>query len=89
MDQVQLQILREIVLRTLAELGVPDADWSLVDQVMLQRDAKHFGRRFEFQGIRAVWFADRGMVDFFDEKGHLLTTMSVPTPTACPQTRAA
>jgi hypothetical protein len=80
MDQAQLQVLHDIVLHTLAELGMPDADWSLVDQFVLQRDQKHFGRRFEFQGIRAVWFPDRAMIDFFDEHGHFLTTAPVPTP---------
>jgi len=79
-SSVQLETLREVVLRTLAELGMPNADWSLVDQFVLQRDQKSLGRRFQFRGIRAVWFPDRGAIDFFDELGRLLTTAIVPVP---------
>jgi hypothetical protein len=75
----QLEILREIVLRTLAELGIPDADWSLVSQTSLLRDAEHPGRRFQFDGIRAIWFSDRSEIDFFAEDGRLLTSVTVPT----------
>jgi len=77
-SSAQLEAVREVVLHTLKELGMPDAEWSLVDQTVIQRDQTHFGRRFEFQGVRAVWYSDRGNVDFFDDHGRILTTAQVP-----------
>lgn len=73
----QIEVLKEVVLRTLAELGMPQADWSLVHQKSLHRDREHAGTRFEYRGVRAVWYPDRQVIDFFGEDGHFLASVPV------------
>lgn len=81
MDQpAQLEALRGVVLRTLGELGMPDADWSLVNQTALLRDRDHPGKRFEFGGVRAIWYEDRNTIDFFAEDGRFLINVPVGPP---------
>jgi hypothetical protein len=81
MDQrAQIEALRQVVLQTLVELGTPEADWSLVKQTTLLRDRDHPGKRFEFHGVRAIWYNDRNIIDFFTEDGRFLLTVPVASP---------
>jgi hypothetical protein len=81
MNCAQVESIRKLVQATLAELGMPDANWSLVNETILVRDRHFAGRRFGFAGIRAVWLADQGIVEFYDENDDLLRVVTVsPDP---------
>jgi hypothetical protein len=79
MERLAIQPIRQVVIDTLARLGSPNPDSSSLLEKPLRYDPEHFGCRFQYRGIRAVWFADAEAVDFFGEDGQLLATVSVPS----------
>jgi hypothetical protein len=78
MSTSDLQHLRRRIENTLAELGMPDALWSCVK-------ATSFERKLEepHAGILVVWLTDRDALEFFDENGGLLRTVSLDQEDAC------
>jgi hypothetical protein len=80
MNLAQIETVRKVVLDTLAELGMPDANWSLVNETILVRDRRYAGRRFGFEGIQAVWLASQGSIEFYAEDDQLLKTVSLTQP---------
>jgi hypothetical protein len=87
-DQEQLEYIRGVVLATLTELGMPEADWSLVSETTLLRDRSHPGRRFQYHAVRAVWFADARVIEFFSADGLFLKTVPLG-PEKAPKQAAA
>jgi hypothetical protein len=83
-----IESIRRLVLATLAELGMPDANWSLVKETVLRRDRSHTGRRFAYAGVRAVWFPEANVVDFFAEDGTFLKTVPLAGPQPTQQAAA-
>ena len=78
MDQsVQIDHIRQCVLTTLSDLGIPDADWSLVIGRRLPRDRACAVRSYPVKGIRAVWMADENLIEFYAEDGRLLKNVEV------------
>ncbi|MHB1037118.1 MAG: hypothetical protein ACYC35_20760 [Pirellulales bacterium] len=75
MDNARIEAIRQVVVSTLSELGMPEADWSLVNETILLRDRHLAGRRFEWQGVRVVWLAEQGIVKFYGETGELLKSV--------------
>jgi hypothetical protein len=79
MDQrVQLEDVRRVVVRTLSEMGAEEVDESLVRETTLYSDHAQPGRRFQYDDLRAVWFPDREMVEFFSADGEFLRTVAIP-----------
>lgn len=77
MDQGnRIDVVRRLVVDTLAEFGLA-GDTASVCETPLLRDAARSGRRFQCQGVRAVWFADDGGISFFAEDGRFLKTVAV------------
>jgi hypothetical protein len=67
----EIEHLRQRIEDTLAELGIPDSLWSC-------RKATSFDQVSEPQkGILVVWWTDPNVLEFHDEKGDLLTTVSL------------
>ena len=75
MEKPVIESVRRLVLTTIAQLAdATNAPISLVERA-LEHGPEQLGRRFQYRGIRAVWFADSGVIDFFTEDGHLLATV--------------
>ena len=79
MERLVIQPIRQVVIETLVRLGSASPDSSCLLEKPLRYDPEHFGCRFQYRGIRAVWFADAEAVDFFADDGQLLATVAVPT----------
>lgn len=72
-----LEPVRQIVLKTLPELGFDAAKPADVSETELLRDEDHPGRRFQYDAIRAVWFLDSPVVHFFSQDGQFLKAVAV------------
>ncbi len=88
MEISQIESARQIVLATLARLGTPQVDGAKIKETALLSDRDHPGRRFQFEKIRAIWFADAGAIEFFDDDGNLLETVHVRPPAPSGQAAA-
>ena len=60
---------------TLAELGIPDP--SPIIQTMLMRDGYFVGHKLRYDGGHAVWLAGSSTIEFYDEKGERLKTITL------------
>jgi hypothetical protein len=59
--------IRTLIRDIFAELGgVPDI---VPRESVLIRDGYFCGRRFESDGLQAVWFAEEGEIKFYDRSG--------------------
>jgi hypothetical protein len=77
MEGSRIESARQIVLATLARLGQPQVDRGQVKETTLLRDREHVGRRFQYEKIRAIWFADEAAIAFFDDDGNFLESVAV------------
>jgi hypothetical protein len=77
MEGSQVELARQIVLATLSRLSTPQIDGAAVKETALLGDRNDPGRRFQFEKIRAIWFADSSAIEFFDDDGNLLETVDV------------
>jgi hypothetical protein len=72
--------IREILFRTVQELGYDSS--AIQGEIILIRDGKYAGRRFEFDGLRATWSIEGSRIDFHTESGELLRGVRVEDTTA-------
>jgi len=77
MEGSQIELARQIVLATLSRLGTPQVDGAQVKETTLLGDRNDLGRRFQFEKIRAIWFAEASAIQFFDDDGNLLESVDV------------
>jgi hypothetical protein len=77
MEGSRIESARQIVLATLARLVQPQVDGGQVKETALLRDREHIGRRFQYEKIRAIWFADEAAIAFFDDDGNFLESVDV------------
>ena len=82
METEMMERIRQTVLSTLARLGMPEADGVLLRETVLLHDRYHVGRRFQWEGLRAVWFAGAEAIEFFDEDGNFLESVKLDQPPA-------
>jgi hypothetical protein len=73
----QIEHIRQCVLTTLRDLGIPEADWSLVSGKRLHRDRDYAAGSFRERRIRAVWTASENTIAFYGEDGTLLRQVNV------------
>ncbi|MCU0958992.1 MAG: hypothetical protein MUF48_02710 [Pirellulaceae bacterium] len=59
--------IRTLIRDTFAELG--GASDTAPRESVLIRDGCFCGRRFEWDGLQAVWFAEEGEIKFYDRSG--------------------
>ncbi len=67
--------IRELVFQTVKQLGCEST--TLLGEIILIRDGQYAGRRFEFEGLRAVWWIGAGRIDFHADTGALLRSVVV------------
>jgi hypothetical protein len=78
------ETIRDLVRRTLQELGLADA--KPIGESLLTLAGYYVGREFKFTGVRAVWIASQGQIKFFADEGRVLRVVEVGEPR---QTEAA
>jgi hypothetical protein len=91
MGNVQrLDRIRSLIRQTFSELG------GLEDQTpretMLIRNGFFCGRRFDLDGLQAVWFSEEDEIKFFGRSGSLALVIGLDPESiehACEQLRAA
>jgi hypothetical protein len=72
----QTEAIRKMVLRTVSGWGVPDAERPSIRVCDVLRGGAAIGRKFEINGIRAIWLWDRDVVIFWGSEGQVLKTVS-------------
>lgn len=71
MALVNMEHLRRRIERELAELGMPDANWTCVKATSFGHQDRPAAIR---DGILVVWQTDENTIAFYDESGRLLKT---------------
>lgn len=72
--------IREILFRNVQELGYESAP--VLGEIILIREGKYAGRRFEFEGLRATWWIEASRIDIHTDSGELLRRVAVDGETA-------
>jgi hypothetical protein len=69
--------LRELVRRTLDDLGLADAQ--PIGESFLTLAGYYVGREFRFTGVRVVWMASQGQIKFYADDGTVLRVVELGT----------
>jgi hypothetical protein len=67
--------IRSLICQTFAEHGSA-ADRTLRETVLI-RDGYFCGRRFEADGLHAVWFTEESEIKFYDRSGAVLRVVGL------------
>ena len=78
----RFEAIRELVMATLADLGIPDANWSLVTETSPFREWDHITERPRGHGVRVIWLVEAGAIEFYAESGEMLHRASLETERA-------
>jgi hypothetical protein len=70
-----IEFIRNLVSRTLEELGLADAAPN--GESLLTLAGYYVGREFKFAGVRAVWTASQGQIKFYDDDGEVLRVVAL------------
>ncbi len=73
-----IEQIRTLIRHTFVELGGA-SDTALRESVLI-RDGYFCGRRFEADGLQAVWFAEEGEIKFYDRVGARVQVVTLATP---------
>ena len=78
MDYVQrLDQIRSLIRQTFTEFG--GVLERMPREAMLIRDGFFCGRRFEADGMQAVWFNEENEIKFFDRSGAIVRVVALTT----------
>jgi hypothetical protein len=69
----QIDQLRDLIEETLQELGMSDAPWYCAVEPYAPRFRDGSGQS---PGVRVIWRKNAGLLEFFDERGQLLESVS-------------
>ena len=69
--------VREVVLRTLEDLGVSPFDLSAVKETILIDAGRYVARSYRLDDYMAMWLIDVGIVQFYDAEGNMLCTINL------------
>lgn len=76
MDCIErLQRIRDTIRARLVALG-GSPDWA-AQETLLIRDGCFCGRRFDNDGLHAVWFAEENEVKFYDRRGAVVEVLDL------------
>jgi hypothetical protein len=88
MDYVPLlEQIRALICRTFAELG-GTAD-RMPRETVLIRDGYFCGRRFEADGLHAVWFTEEHEIKFYNRGGAMVRVVGLAVEDLSPDLRKA
>ena len=69
--------VRDIVERAFSELsGAPLEPYALAETILI-RDGRYRGRSYRARDLMAMWFAELGLVQFYDAEGNMLRTINL------------
>ncbi|MHB8972804.1 MAG: hypothetical protein ACYC3X_19895 [Pirellulaceae bacterium] len=76
MDYVpRVDQIRSLIRQTFTEFG--GVQECMPREAMLIRDGFFCGRRFEADGLQAVWFTEENEIKFFDRTGAIVRVMEL------------
>lgn len=84
--EIATQSIRSLVTETFAMLGVNRPE---PQERILIRDGNYCGRRFEVDGLAAVWFVDEGQIKFYGAVGAVIKVIDCQAGAASHYRRAA
>jgi hypothetical protein len=84
MNTAEIQQLRQVIQRTLSELGMSDRDWCCVAARNPRRDQTGLPPA----GVLAVWSRDENVLEFYAEDGRQLTTVHLARQFSHPEKAA-
>ena len=70
--------IRDLVCRTLEELGLADA--APTGESLLTLAGYYVGREFRFADVRAVWMASQGQIKFYADDGVVMRVVDLVEP---------
>jgi hypothetical protein len=69
--------VRQIVLRTFAELlDEPVKPFTLAEMILVQ-DGKYRGRSYRAGGLMAMWLSEIGLVQIYDQDGNMVRSINL------------
>lgn len=69
--------VRRIVVGIFAELGATPASlFEMEERVRIER-GRCLARTYRAEGLMAMWLVEVGIVQFYDEEGHMLATVNL------------
>ena len=69
--------VRELVLRTFQDFGVPIFSSLDLDETILIDDGRYAARTYKVDGYMAMWLLQIGIVQFYDAEGNMLLTVNL------------
>ena len=83
----QISSIRERIHRFYSDLGMPFP--VAPNESILLNDGYYCGRRFEYDGLNAIWFIEENEIKFYDRDGTLLQAESTSPEQTVAYRRAA
>lgn len=77
--------LRRIIDDAVSDLG--HKNMHCTESVLIQ-EGYVFGRQFRYEGVRAIWFAEEGVVKLHGDNGRLLRNLTVADQDHCRKTES-
>ena len=72
MDHATQATIHQIIVKTLTELGIPDAEFSISDTTILVRDGSYIGRSLVCGPVRVIILSGGKRIEFYDQSGNIL-----------------
>ena len=72
MDHTTQATIHQIIAKTLTELGLPDARFSISDTTILIRDGSYIGRSLVCGPVRVVIISGGERIEFYDQNDDIL-----------------
>jgi hypothetical protein len=69
--------VRELVLRTFQDFGVPVFSTWDIDETILLDGGRYAARTYKVDGYMAMWLLAIGIVQFYDAEGSMLFTVNL------------
>jgi hypothetical protein len=69
------ETIRDLVRRTLRDLGLADAD--PIGESLLTLAGYYVGREIKFAGVQTIWMASQGQIKFYADGGQVLRVVEV------------
>ncbi|MGH7139661.1 MAG: hypothetical protein ACREHD_28310 [Pirellulales bacterium] len=71
------QEVRQVVRQTFADIGVADDLVDDLNETILINDGTYRGRSYQTEGYFAMWLVEAGLVQFYDDDGNMVCTVSL------------
>ncbi len=69
--------VRQLVLDVLKSLGEPTSSLFELEETVMIREGRCWGRKYRTTRLTAVWLIDAGRVRFYDRRGKVLRTVNL------------